>query len=93
MTLSAVVPAAPSEHHMCAQLPGVMAEASATGADVPGGAVLLDQIEQCDKILLYEGTWWLMQPQWLRPETEVDLCALAAFAVQSESPSMCALPT
>ncbi len=78
---------------MCAQLPGVMAEASAIGADVPGGAVLLDQIEQCDKILLYEGTRWLMQPQWLRPETEVDLCALAAFAVQSESPSMCALPT
>ena len=87
------LPSSSTEHHACTYLPDVVAEASAVGADVPGGAALLEEIEHCDKILLYEDKWWVMQPWWLHPEPELDLCSLAAFAMQSELPLTRALPT
>ncbi len=62
----------------------VEAESSAVGADVPGGGALLEQIDQCDTILGQKASWF--DPNdYQRPDHEVDLSAIAAFAAQGKS--------
>ena len=68
---------------MFAQRTSLEAETAATGADVPGGVVLLEQIDQCDAIL-GQKTNWFNATDILRPDHELDLSSVAAFAAQSE---------
>ena len=82
LTVGLLQHSAPSIY-LCAQWPGPWSEKCAQGADVPGGEVLLLQIEQCEKILMYEGRWWRTALD-NRPEHELDLSLVASLAVQSE---------
>ena len=44
----------------------------------------MDQIIQCDKVLIYEGNGYNESP-YTQPEHEVDFSAIAALLDQSES--------
>lgn len=68
---------------MSAHWTSLEAETAATGADVPGGAVLLEQMEQSD-VILGQKTTWFGSTDVLRPEHELDLSSVAAFAAQGE---------
>ena len=65
-------------------------ETSAVGADVPEGIALMEQIAQCDNILMYEGNGYNRGP-CLQPANEVNYSEIAALLHQSKS--LCTQPS
>ena len=64
---------------------GKVAQAPAVDADVPGGEALLDDIAECDRVLMApKFSVWEYENPYLRPEHEVDLSFIAIPSDQGE---------